>query len=246
MWLDCVSSPPLPLARILSNPQVSAVRSRRSSDKTLFVRTHVSKYFVSILICNLLQSIGGLLNIPYIIESRVYTGVSCTVQGFLKQLGNVRKFIVLYGEGCIFKHLVTPVWHRYFLFCHCRPHLQRIISSSPVVGPCMLHRPHFIMGSRLSGIIQRVLHPRQTGRERTIFWNCWPMVLDHSRIPIRTIFHIVPHHVHLGGTLLHPLCAHILPATREYYSVGWIQNQIPTAPQSPSWQDERWRVRRNR
>ncbi len=72
------------------------MQSRHSPDNTLFVRTHVAKYFVSLLMCNLLQSIGGLLNIPFISENRVHTGVGCTVQGFLKQLGNVRNFIDLY------------------------------------------------------------------------------------------------------------------------------------------------------
>ena len=86
-----------PFGRLLSKTQVSAMQSRRSSDNMLFVRTHVAKYFVSLLMCNVLQSIGGLLNISFIIENRVHTGVACTVQGFLKQLGNVRRFIDHYG-----------------------------------------------------------------------------------------------------------------------------------------------------
>jgi hypothetical protein len=87
--------------------QVSAVRSRRSSDKTLFVRTHVAIYFVSLLMCNLIQSVGGLLNIRWVIVNRVYSGAVCTTQGVLKQFGNVRKgfsFIMKVG----YSHFSSP------------------------------------------------------------------------------------------------------------------------------------------
>jgi hypothetical protein len=70
-------------------PQVSAVRSRRSSNKTLFVRTHAAMYFVSLLISNLVHSIGGLLAIPWVVAGRVYSGATCTAQGVIKQFGNV-------------------------------------------------------------------------------------------------------------------------------------------------------------
>src|SRR5258706_13927606 len=72
-------------------PQVSAVRTRRSSSKTLFVRTHIAIYFVSLLICNLDQAIGGIMNIPWIVAGGIYSGVTCTTQGVIKQLGNVRE-----------------------------------------------------------------------------------------------------------------------------------------------------------
>lgn len=78
--------------RPLSNLQVSVARARRSSDHTHFVRSHIAKYFVSLLICNIVQSFGGILNIPWIIENRVYSGAACTAQGALKQLGNVRTY----------------------------------------------------------------------------------------------------------------------------------------------------------
>jgi len=79
-------------------PQVSAVRSRRCSDGTVFVRTQAAIYFVSLLICNLAQAIGGLLNIAWIVEDRVYVGVACTAQAVIKQIGNVREPFVRYRE----------------------------------------------------------------------------------------------------------------------------------------------------
>jgi hypothetical protein len=77
------------------------VRSRRSSDKTLFVRTHVAVYFFSLLVCNLAQAIGGLFNIPWIVESRVYVGMACTAQAAFKQIGNVRQVFHSYGQGSV-------------------------------------------------------------------------------------------------------------------------------------------------
>ena len=75
------------------------MQSRRSSDSTLFVRTHVAKYFASLLLCNLVQAIGGLLNIPWVAENRVYVGAACTAQAVVKQIGNVRRPFTLYGQG---------------------------------------------------------------------------------------------------------------------------------------------------
>ena len=67
------------------------VRSRRSSDQTLFVRTHVAIFFFCLLICDLFQGIGALLNIPWIVEQRAYIGPVCTAQAAVKQIGNVRE-----------------------------------------------------------------------------------------------------------------------------------------------------------
>ena len=68
---------------------MSAVQSRHSSDRKLFVRTQPAKYLASLLICNVVQSFGGIVNIVWLVENRVYVGVSCTAQAALKQLGNV-------------------------------------------------------------------------------------------------------------------------------------------------------------
>lgn len=67
------------------------MRSRRSSDQTLFVRTHVAMYFFCLLICDFFQGIGALLNIPWIVEKKVYIGPVCTAQAAIKQFGNVRQ-----------------------------------------------------------------------------------------------------------------------------------------------------------
>lgn len=60
-------------------------------DKTAFVRTQIAKYLISLLLCNLIQAIGGLLNIAWLAEKSIYLGLTCTAQAALKQIGNVRE-----------------------------------------------------------------------------------------------------------------------------------------------------------
>jgi len=63
----------------------------------LFVHTKVAKYLTSLLICNLVQALGGILGIPWIAAGRVYVGAACTAQAALKQIGNVRRLLSLLG-----------------------------------------------------------------------------------------------------------------------------------------------------
>jgi len=53
------------------------------------VSTHIHYYFVNLLVSDLIQAIGGLLNIKWIIDAQVTEGALCTAQGMLKQLGDV-------------------------------------------------------------------------------------------------------------------------------------------------------------
>jgi hypothetical protein len=48
-------------------------------------------YFFCLLFCDLFQGIGALLNIPWIVERRVFIGAICTAQSAIKQFGNVRE-----------------------------------------------------------------------------------------------------------------------------------------------------------
>ena len=84
--------PSLPrgLGCLPSTPQVSLMESR-GGDKTVFVRTQMAKYLCSLLLCNLVQAGGGLLNIAWLVENRIYLSMACTAQATLKQIGNVRE-----------------------------------------------------------------------------------------------------------------------------------------------------------
>lgn len=141
--------------------------------------------------------------------------------------------------------LVISVWRRAFLFRNRHPHLQPALSPSPVVGPCILHRLHYIMGSPLSANVHRKLHHSRP-EQRPILWGFWLLVLDHSYIPNRTVYHSVPSHAHVSRIILHPPYTRIPSTTRQHHSIGWIQNRLPTASQSPIWQNEWWHIHHDR
>ncbi|KAF8170282.1 hypothetical protein K438DRAFT_2024468 [Mycena galopus ATCC 62051] len=55
----------------------------------LFVRTHVAAYFISLLMSDLIQAIGSIMNAKWIRDMAVVTGDACTLQGILKQTADV-------------------------------------------------------------------------------------------------------------------------------------------------------------
>ena len=68
---------------------MSAFRSIRSPDDHKFIRTHVAAYFFSLLLCDLAQGIGALLNTRWIAQGGLEIGSYCTAQAAIKQTGNV-------------------------------------------------------------------------------------------------------------------------------------------------------------
>ncbi|KAF8180017.1 hypothetical protein K438DRAFT_1725665 [Mycena galopus ATCC 62051] len=55
----------------------------------LFVRTHVAAYFISLLLSDLIQAIGSIMNVRWIRDTAVIVGNFCTLQGALKQAADV-------------------------------------------------------------------------------------------------------------------------------------------------------------
>jgi len=53
------------------------------------VRTHVAAYFVSLLVSDLIQAIGSILNAHWISQRAVEVGSLCSAQGVLKQIADV-------------------------------------------------------------------------------------------------------------------------------------------------------------
>ncbi|KAJ7287760.1 hypothetical protein C8J57DRAFT_1284845 [Mycena rebaudengoi] len=68
---------------------LSAFNTRFSLDRHLFVRTHVAGYFISLLLCDLLQAIGSILNAHWVEHMGVEVGRLCSLQGVLKQASDV-------------------------------------------------------------------------------------------------------------------------------------------------------------
>lgn len=51
--------------------------------------THVMPYFISLLVANILQAAGAMINAKWIADRSVEAGVFCSLQGGVKQAGNV-------------------------------------------------------------------------------------------------------------------------------------------------------------
>ncbi|KDQ17845.1 hypothetical protein BOTBODRAFT_52696 [Botryobasidium botryosum FD-172 SS1] len=50
---------------------------------------HLEIYFLSLMIADLMQAIGSILHINWIVKGRVAPGIACTTQAVFKQLGDV-------------------------------------------------------------------------------------------------------------------------------------------------------------
>ncbi|KAL0956220.1 hypothetical protein HGRIS_002376 [Hohenbuehelia grisea] len=85
--ISCISM--VAVIGLLAMIALSAFNTRTSKDRTIFVRTHVAAYLVSLLLCNLLQAIASLMNATWIRRGGVNFGNACTVQGALKHISDV-------------------------------------------------------------------------------------------------------------------------------------------------------------
>ena len=52
-------------------------------------KTHCLPYLMSLLSANILQAVGGILNVKWVTIHAVEESNICVVQGFVKQAGNV-------------------------------------------------------------------------------------------------------------------------------------------------------------
>ncbi|PBK78549.1 hypothetical protein ARMSODRAFT_1011114 [Armillaria solidipes] len=67
----------------------SAVKVHPRGNSSWTVSTHIHYYFVNLLACDLIQAIGGIMDIRWIAEANVTEGPFCTAQGIFKQLGDL-------------------------------------------------------------------------------------------------------------------------------------------------------------
>ncbi|KAI0067791.1 Snf7-domain-containing protein [Artomyces pyxidatus] len=67
----------------------SAITIRPGSIRTWKAESPVHLYFLNQLVCDLVQAVGGLMNIKWIVDAAVVEGDFCTAQGVVKQIGDV-------------------------------------------------------------------------------------------------------------------------------------------------------------
>ncbi|KAL6310313.1 hypothetical protein BKA93DRAFT_721467, partial [Sparassis latifolia] len=74
---------------LLTALAVSAFNTRKSVNPHLFVRSHVAAYFSSLLISDVIQAFGSLMNARWHNEMGVTYGSFCVAQGVIKQLADL-------------------------------------------------------------------------------------------------------------------------------------------------------------
>ncbi|CAL1695298.1 unnamed protein product [Somion occarium] len=74
---------------LLSYIGYSVIRTGRGGTRHWSTATHVHWYFLSLMVSDLVQAVGGIINIQWISDAAVTDGPLCTAQGALKQLGDV-------------------------------------------------------------------------------------------------------------------------------------------------------------
>ncbi|TFK25562.1 hypothetical protein FA15DRAFT_617667 [Coprinopsis marcescibilis] len=67
----------------------SAVKAYSSSDRSLFVKSHVAAYFVCLMFCWVIQGMSSAMSIQWLQNKAVSFGVLCTTQGVFKHIADV-------------------------------------------------------------------------------------------------------------------------------------------------------------
>ncbi|KAI6031655.1 hypothetical protein BKA83DRAFT_4203495 [Pisolithus microcarpus] len=87
--LVATSASALAVGGVLLYIVYSAVTIQRNASRRWSTDTHVHYYFLNLMVSDLIQAVGGLLNIKWIVEESVYSGPFCTTQGFFLHVGDV-------------------------------------------------------------------------------------------------------------------------------------------------------------
>ncbi|PIL25007.1 hypothetical protein GSI_12895 [Ganoderma sinense ZZ0214-1] len=85
--VSCISASAL--LGLLGAIAISAWNTRTSTSSSLFVRSHIAPYFLSLLLCEVAQTIGSMMSIRWVHQKGVSYESFCTVQGTFKHLSDV-------------------------------------------------------------------------------------------------------------------------------------------------------------
>ncbi|KAI0331452.1 hypothetical protein GY45DRAFT_616878 [Cubamyces sp. BRFM 1775] len=102
---------------------VSAYNTRHSTSRNLFVRSHVAAYFISMLVCEVMQTVGSIMNVRWFQQMSVTFEPYCTAQGVLKHLSDV---------GTAYWSLIIAMNTFWILFLRWK--LRRFVLISALVG----------------------------------------------------------------------------------------------------------------
>lgn len=92
---------------------VYACKSRGAMDKHAFVRANLAPYFLSLLVCDVIQALGSIMGARWVAEKGIIMGGFCTIQGTLKQAADI---------GAAFWTMVIAFNTFWILFYECKVH----------------------------------------------------------------------------------------------------------------------------
>ncbi|KAI0819683.1 hypothetical protein BC628DRAFT_1401598 [Trametes gibbosa] len=119
--ISCISA--TAVAGLLLAIALSAYNTRKSTSPNLFVRSHVAAYFVSLLLCEVMQTVGSIMNIRWFNQMSVTYEPYCTAQGVLKHISDV---------GSAYWSLIIAMNTFWILFLRWK--LRRFVLVSTLVG----------------------------------------------------------------------------------------------------------------
>ncbi|KAJ7268499.1 hypothetical protein C8J57DRAFT_1325306 [Mycena rebaudengoi] len=118
---------------------LSAINTRSLPQQHLFLRSHAAAYFISLLICDTIQSVASIMNAKWIINMAVETNSFCVVQGAMKQVSDVGlsfwTFVIALHTFCLVFLGMTP-----------RPYVVRVtlIAGWSGIGILAMSGPTFL------------------------------------------------------------------------------------------------------
>ncbi|KAJ7899664.1 hypothetical protein B0H13DRAFT_1622682 [Mycena leptocephala] len=97
---------------LLAAIALSAFNTRSAHQQQLFLRTHAAAYLISLLICDIIQSVASIMNAKWILDMAVETGTLCVIQGAMKQIADVGlafwTFVIALHTFCLVVLGITP------------------------------------------------------------------------------------------------------------------------------------------
>ncbi|KAF5388860.1 hypothetical protein D9757_005642 [Collybiopsis confluens] len=185
---------------LLAIISLSAFRTRQyKSEEHLFVRTHVAAYFLSLLVCDLIQSIGSLYNTRWVLLGAVTFDNFCIAQGVLKQMADVGTalwtFIIALHTFCLLVLEVKP--NRFTLLATLTAGwfgIFAIVISGPAVLDTVSRGPFFGISGYWCWISDGYQTPRITLDYLFMFLAALLCFVLHGLIHLRLSGHLSVNH----------------------------------------------------
>ncbi|KIP09900.1 hypothetical protein PHLGIDRAFT_101969 [Phlebiopsis gigantea 11061_1 CR5-6] len=109
---------------------------------------HVMPYFISLLVANILQAAGAMINVKWVVDRSVEAGALCSLQGGIKQAGNVGtavwSFVLsVYVFRLLFLRTTSSAMSRYVTLCVGWLAIVFVVAIGPIAIQTKERGPYF-------------------------------------------------------------------------------------------------------